>query len=337
MRIAIYGAGSLGTVLGAYLRRAGLDADLITRNAPHVEALQSSGAHITGKVDFTVPVQALLPQQMQGEYDCIILMTKQQENAQTARFLAPYLAQGGVLCTAQNGLPEPLLGSILGEERVLGCTINWGATLVSPGVAELTSEPDAMSMVLGSITDGNTEKIELVKAILEKMCPVDTPENFLGDRWAKLLVNATFSGTGTVLGCTFGQVAGDRRAREVALQVLLECLAVARASQVQMAPVQGIRVAELLEQPTAFKKWVMRRVMPIAMKKHHNIKPSMLQDIEHGKPTEIGDINGVVCGYGQKSNTPTPYNDCIVELVRRIEAKEKAPIYENIEAFAHLQ
>ena len=53
MRIAIYGAGSLGTVLGAYLAKNGTEADLVNHNKAHVEALREKGAHITGTVDFT--------------------------------------------------------------------------------------------------------------------------------------------------------------------------------------------------------------------------------------------------------------------------------------------
>ena len=73
MRSAIYGAGSLGTVLGAYLSRNGVEIDLINRNRDHVEALNRNGARITGTVDMTVPVKALLPEDMTGTYDIIFL------------------------------------------------------------------------------------------------------------------------------------------------------------------------------------------------------------------------------------------------------------------------
>ena len=65
MKYAIYGAGSLGTVLGAWLTRHGAEIELVNRNRAHVEALQKSGARVTGTVEFTVPVRALLPEQMQ--------------------------------------------------------------------------------------------------------------------------------------------------------------------------------------------------------------------------------------------------------------------------------
>ena len=67
IRCAIYGAGSLGTVLGAYMTKNGANVELINRNKAHVIALNEKGAHITGTVELTVPVKALTPDQMSGK------------------------------------------------------------------------------------------------------------------------------------------------------------------------------------------------------------------------------------------------------------------------------
>ena len=128
MRCAIYGAGAMGTVLGAYIARAGKQIDLINRNEKHIAALKEKGARIVGTVEFTQKVNALLPSEMQGKYDIILLMTKQRANAEIVTFLKDYLAEDGALCTCQNGLPEPKVAGIIGEDRTLGCAIAWGAT-----------------------------------------------------------------------------------------------------------------------------------------------------------------------------------------------------------------
>ena len=106
-RYAIYGAGSLGTVLGAYITKNGGKIDLINRNQAHVAALNEKGAHITGTVDMTVPVHAITPDQMEGTYDVILLLTKQLQNTQVVTMLKDHLASDGVIVTLQNGLPEP--------------------------------------------------------------------------------------------------------------------------------------------------------------------------------------------------------------------------------------
>ena len=101
MRSAIYGAGSLGTVMGAFLTKNGVGIDLVNRNREHVEALKAKGARITGTVDMSVPVRALLPEEMEGKYDVIFLMTKQLNNRETVTFLKDYLADGGLVVTLQ--------------------------------------------------------------------------------------------------------------------------------------------------------------------------------------------------------------------------------------------
>ncbi|MBQ6605150.1 MAG: hypothetical protein IIX17_06070, partial [Tidjanibacter sp.] len=71
MRVAIYGAGSLGTILGAYITKGGAEIELINRNKTHIEALQTNGAKVVGTVEFTQKVVAYTPDQMSGKYDTI--------------------------------------------------------------------------------------------------------------------------------------------------------------------------------------------------------------------------------------------------------------------------
>ncbi|MBQ7194231.1 MAG: hypothetical protein IJS07_01180 [Bacteroidales bacterium] len=76
MRSAIYGAGSLGTILGAFITKNGGQVDLINHNKAHVEALRTRGAKITGTLEFTQKVSAYTDEEMSGTYDIIFLMTK---------------------------------------------------------------------------------------------------------------------------------------------------------------------------------------------------------------------------------------------------------------------
>ena len=78
-RFAIYGAGSLGTVLGAYISKNGGKIDLINRNKAHVDALNKNGAKITSLADFCAAVKAITPDEMEGKYDVILLLTKKKK------------------------------------------------------------------------------------------------------------------------------------------------------------------------------------------------------------------------------------------------------------------
>ena len=111
MRAAIYGAGSMGTILGAFITKKGGQIELINRNMAHVEALRTKGATVCGTVDFVQPVTAYTPDKMSGKYDVIFLLTKQLQNAEVASYLKGFLAEDGVVVTLQNGIPELLIGA----------------------------------------------------------------------------------------------------------------------------------------------------------------------------------------------------------------------------------
>ncbi|MBP3728651.1 MAG: 2-dehydropantoate 2-reductase [Lachnospiraceae bacterium] len=334
MRCVIYGAGSLGTVLGAYLSRDGVSVELVNRNRDHVEALKDHGAVISGTVEMKVPVRALLPGEMSGVYDVIFLMTKQLENREVVSRLKRHLTPEGVLVTLQNGLPEPEIEEILGKGRTIGCVVEWGATMKAPGVCELTSDPDSLSFHMGGMEGVSREKLEQVKGILEHMCPVEIEENLLGARWSKLLINATFSGLGTLMNGTFGNVCDSKEGKNLALACMKEVMDVGRAAGVSFAPVQGKDITKLFYYTNGLKKAFAKILLPIAMKKHRMIEPSMLQDVKKGKPCEVDAINGVVCAWGKKTGVPTPINDKIVEVVHRIEAGELKPQAENLKYFS---
>ena len=333
MRTAIYGAGSLGTILGAFIAKAGMPIELINRNEAHVEALNAGGAHVVGTMEFTQKVTAYTPDQMSGTYDVIFLMTKQQNNKEVVTMLKEYLADDGVLVTFQNGLPEMQIADILGEERVLGCTVAWGATMLSPGVCELTSAPDALSFSLGSISAKRSTHFAKVKEMLEMMGTVDVEENFIGTRWSKLLINASFSGMSAVLGCTFGEAAAPKESRRIVQALIKECIDVCATGGITIEPVQGKDIVKLLDYKGAVKRAISFFIIPIAIRKHAKLKASMLQDIEKGKLTEVDAINGALSEYGRKVGCPTPMNDRVVEIIHNIEQGKMKPGFENLKYF----
>lgn len=333
---AIYGAGSLGTVLGAYISKNGGEIDLINRNKAHVEALNKNGATINGTVDMTVPVTAITPDEMTKKYDVIFLMTKQLFNKEVVTMLKDFLTEKGVIVTLQNGIPEPGIAEIVGAEHTMGCTVEWGAALTAPGVCTLTSEPDSLSFHMGKMEGISDEQFNTVKEILELMCPVHEEKNLIGARWSKLLINATFSGLGTVVGGVFGAVSEDKDVRKIAVRCMKECIDVGHAAGAEFVPVQGKDITKLFYYTNPLKRAFATLLVPIAMKKHREIEPSMLQDLKAGKPCEVDAINGVVCEWGRKCSVPTPINDRIVEIIKKEQSGELDKRKSNIYLFNDL-
>lgn len=336
MRYAIYGAGSLGTVLGAFITQSGTAIELINRNKAHTTALKENGATIKGTVDMHVKVDAKFPDEMSGKYDVIFLMTKQLHNPEVVTMLKDYLSDQGVIVTLQNGIPEPGVAEIIGAEHTIGCVVEWGATMDEPGCSTLTSEPESLSFHMGKMPGVSDEMFNLVKDLLEKMCPVYIEENLIGARWSKLLINATFSGIGTCVGGLFGDVSEKPEAKQIAIRCMKECIDVGHAAGATFAPVQGKDITKLFYYKNALKRAFGIVLLPIAMKKHRLIEPSMLQDLKKGKPCEVDAINGVVCDWGRKCNVATPVNDRIVEIIKKEQAGELKLEYSNIHLFDDL-
>ncbi len=335
-RNAIYGAGSLGTVLGAFITKNGGQVDLINRNKAHVNILNEKGAHIIGTVDMTVPVKAITPDEMEGKYDIIVLLTKQLFNKDVVTMLKDFLSEDGVIVTLQNGIPEPGIAEIVGANHTMGCAVEWGAALIEPGVCELTSEPDSLSFHMGKLEGITDQQSKMVKDLLELMCPVHEEPNLMGARWSKLLINATFSGLGTVAGGVFGDVSEDKEGKKIAIRCMKECIDVGHAAGVEFAPVQGKNITALFYYTNPIKRAIGQLLIPVAMKKHRLIEPSMLQDIKHGKPCEVDAINGVVCEFGKKYDVKTPVNDRIVEVIKKIQAGELEASKANYALFKDL-
>jgi len=267
---------------------------------------------------------------MEGKYDVLFLMTKQLFNKEVVTMLKDYLTEDGVIVTLQNGIPEPGIAEIVGSAHTMGCVVEWGASLDEPGVCTLTSEPDSLSFHMGAMEGITQAQTELVKGLLEKMCPVYMEDNLIGARWSKLLINATFSGIGTVIGGSFGDVCTDKAAKQLAVECMKECIDVGQAAGAVFAPVQGKDITKLFYYKTPVEKAVSKLLVPIAMKKHKDIVPSMLQDIRNGKPCEVDAINGVVCEWGRKTGIKTPVNDRIVRLIKDIQNGDRKAGVHNL-------
>ena len=340
-RIAVYGAGAMGTVLGAWLTEGGLQADLITRNASHIQAMREKGATVVYSVtgaEKTTKVNALLPSEMQGEYDVIFLMTKQRHNKEILAKLSPYLKEDGIICTTQNGLPEQGIAESIGNERTYGAVTSYGATFIEAGIAEMTSDPSAICMQVGGYQNSG-EKLPLLKEILSCASKhtneefVLTTDNLLGARWAKLAINGAFSGLSAMTGLTFGEIAKKRKTRKLALGILRECIAVAKANGVTLAKMQGHDMEKMLGGNTPMKRFISYMVLPFAMKRHKKLRSGMLIDIQNGRKCEIDFINGVVVKEGQKAGVETPICSQLVEIVHGIENGLYETDYKNTDFF----
>ncbi len=326
MKIGIMGAGSLGTIIGALITEGGEDVDLIDINQAHVDALNRSGAKLTGFINKTVKVKAVTPSDLSDIYDLVFLLTKQVYTKESLEQLSPFLHAKSIVCTLQNGVPEGLVSSIIGAERTIGGVVGFGATWKGPGVSELTTEWDAVrkyAFDIGEINSELTPRLKKVKAVLEHVGQCNITSDILGIKWSKLLMNATFSGMSAALGCTFGEVMENGIAMTSLAYIADETIKVAHAKGIRLAEMQGkdMEFLELKNNNVQEKLGFYEE----AWTPHKSLKASMLQDLEKKIKTEISFINGHVSLMGREFGISTPFNDLVGELVTVAEREKIVP------------
>ncbi len=332
MRIAVVGVGSLGTIIGALLSREGRAPVLVDANPAQVEALNLNGATVTGHISLNVPVTAVLPTDMAGTFDLFIYTAKSTYDEVALHELLPFFAPDGCLITLQNGVPEERVASFIGRERTLGGAVGWGATWQSPGISELTSEPEKMTYDIGEMDGSLTQRVQCVKEILDHAGTAEITTNLVGVRWSKLLVNITFSGMSTVIGGSYGDVLDDERAIRLAAAITVECIDTAQALGIKFEPLQGL-------DPSVLKPLILEQeenalnVLRMVYGPHRDIRASMLQDCEKGLRCEVDTLNGYLSAESKKAGVPTPVNDKVVEMIREIEAGTRAPGMANLDLF----
>lgn len=330
-RIAIMGAGGMGTLLGAHLNRNGFAVDLIDVNRAHVDALNQTGATVIGTEEFNVPVCALTPDEITGEYDLVFFMVKQPFNVSALGSLAGHISEDGIVCTLQNGLPEPVVAAAFGEERTMGCTVTFTAALTAPGITRSGSEKVNWHGTLGRLDGKITDKVRAVHAILETVLPVEITENLSGVRWSKLLVNCTMSGVSAALGCSFGAILENPEALRCAQFVARELLQVTEAMGVALPPVgRDEDFRELMYFDTEEEREQTSEIYHRLWGPSASAEASMLQDLRRGTPSEIDFINGVLSAEGKRVGVPTPVCDRLIEIVREAQTNHIIPSFADL-------
>lgn len=192
--ILIWGAGAIGGTLGAYWARAGVPVLLVDIVPEHVEACRTSGLSITGPVEaFRQVVPAVTPQELTGTYSRIVLAVKAGATEAALAALTPHLAEGGYVLSAQNGLNEITIAKAVGEQRTMGCFVNFGADWHGPGEILYGNRG---AVVVGELDGAMTERVREMHRLLAIFEPdAILTDNIYGYLWGKLAYGAMLFGT----------------------------------------------------------------------------------------------------------------------------------------------
>ena len=302
MKIAIVGAGAMGSVYAGLLGSAGHEIWAVDPWREHVAAIRERGLRVEGASgDRTVRINATTDAAEPGEAELVVLATKAMDVAAAAEAARPLVGRDTLVLSIQNGVGGPdVAAGVLGGERVaVGVAGGFGASVVAPGHVH----HNGFELVrLGERTGPVTPRIEAVAEVWRTAgFTVRTYDDVDRLVWEKLVCNVAFSGTCTVLGRRIGEVIDDEAAWSVASRCAAEAFEVARA----------LGIALEFDDPIAYA-----REFGLAIP---DAKPSMLLDLEAGRRTEVDFINGAVPREGREVGVEAPANETVSALVRALE------------------
>jgi 2-dehydropantoate 2-reductase len=328
-RIAVIGAGAIGGIVAALVRKGGYDVEIVCKHPDLAQKIRSRGLHVTGvKGDFSVSMPAVAEiGEMQGVKDVVFLATKATAMLEAARRLQPLLGEGSVVVSLQNGICEPALAQILGRGRIIGCVVGWGATMHAPGELEMTSTGE---FVIGNIDGKPGPCLAPLQGIMNAVLPTRISEGILSELYSKLIVNACITSLGALCGLTMGEMLASKQARGLFITVMREAIAVAEASNLRVAPYGGKLDYYRFLGPGGFVGDLRRHLVIRAIGcKYRRLTSSSLQSLQRGQKTEIDWLNGYICNEGHRLGVATPVNDRIVEMIHEIEAGKRRITAEN--------
>ncbi len=334
MRTLVIGVGALGGLIAARLAAAGERVRLATRDEATAARLRASGLAVSGvggPITVGAPEVAALDAYPGGTaFDLIVLATKAHEAMEIAPRAVRWLGPAGTLLPIQNGAVSRILADRLGVDRVLGGLSNLGATLHAPGSFE---QRNAGHLLVGELAGGESARAREVRAWLGRGVEVRTTPNLAGAIWSKLLLNCSVTTLGAVAGCSMRAYVGSAEGRRAFDRAYEEALAVAEASgarpeRMMVDPVPPGWRGRPLDGDT-YTAWLGR-----VLDAYGDLKPSMLQDLERGRTTEVDFINGYVAELGPRLGVPTPVNAAITDLVHAMEQRRAAPAREHLATLA---
>ena len=295
MNIAILGAGALGSVLGAWLHRAGHCVTLWTTNTEHVDAVNRNGLifEYAGQTDI-LPIPAALPLIDHPPMDLIVLLTKTLANEVAIASVADQFGRGAYLLTLQNGIGNATQLSqwVNADQIIYGCTMLPGRQIAPGHVASAGSGDTSFKPLT---TAGLAFAQSITSSVPDSRFGYDPNTDQVV--WQKAAFNCAMNAICGLGECTVGGIAQSAEATALAHGAAQEVAQVALAL--------GINV-----EPHAITGQVN-----FALANHGPHKPSMLQDIEKGRRTEIDSLCGAVLRHAATLKIRTPINAALNALI----------------------
>ncbi len=304
-KFAVIGAGPVGGIVAAFLAKGGYDVTLCDIVPELLAPALEPGIQLEGTDSFQAKVTRTttrVDDLLNDPPDVIFITVKATALPLIASALEAFVASGRYVISWQNGIDTELeLAQVLGNKAVLRGVVNFGCVPLNPGHIRLAfhHRPHYLQELDPESQDAS---IGICKVLTE--CGLDTQHTSqIADMvWRKSVMNACMNPMCAVTGMTMVEIINDPITFNLVDALIKEGIAVARANEFSLG--------------SGYYPYAINYI-----KNAGNHKPSMLQDIEAKRRTEVDYINGKIVEYGLQAGIPTPYNSMIRGLVKALEPK----------------
>ena len=304
MKIAIIGAGAMGSIYASFLAQNNNDVIAIDLWEEHLDAIRENGLRVSGFSGDKTVKNIKVSNNIEDAKGCelFIIATKAAGVGSVASKLSPITSNDSVILTIQNGLGagERIASYMPTDNILLGVAQGFGASMVGPGHAHHNN----MSMIrIGEMNGGITQRLEkLVKVWCDAGFNAKAFEDIEQLIWEKFVCNVAWSGSCSIFRKTLGEVMNNEHMFNIAKGCALEAKKMGDLKRVNFT------FDDTVNYITEFGKKLL------------NSKPSMLQDVEAKRLSEIDAINGMVVTLGIQNNIETPFNTAVSSIIKAQEA-----------------
>jgi 2-dehydropantoate 2-reductase len=311
--VVVYGAGAIGSLVGARLHESGVNVRLIGREA-HVAAIRAKGLLVKGP-DESRLVQLPATTTLAGIADIILLTVKSQDVQDACRTIAA-LHSDATVVTMQNGVrSDREAADILGRQRVVGCVLNISATYLEPGVVEQNT---AGLFQVGAPFPESQPRVDAVLGVLSLAIKTEHVPDIARSRWTKLMANLN-NAIMAITGLPIGKALRHRGLTRLSIATIRE----------------GVRTAQLggfgLDQSRRARTFRLMSTLPMSLSylvfggrlagnfpPDSTYGPSTLQSLQRHSSSELEYLNGEIVALGERIGRRTPYNAGLLEQGREV-------------------
>jgi 2-dehydropantoate 2-reductase len=308
LRVAVLGAGAVGSYYGSRLAEGGADVSLIARG-PHLEALRVNGLTcVEPERTSTFRLRATDDPSVIGPVDLVLFCVKSYDTETAASRLGPLLHETTGVLSLQNGIDnEDKIGAAVGPEHVLGGAAYILGAVREPGVVDAAGP---RRIVIGEMGGGPpSERVRAIVAAGAKAgLTIDAVDDVRVAKWEKYTLLVAFSAMTATVRLPIGDIRDSPAATAMLGAIMTEVWSVGRATGVPLAD-------DLVE-----------RQMRLLLSQAEGSTTSLYHDLVTGHRMEVEALQGAAMRLGRTHGVPTPNVDAAYAILQPWALRNERPV-----------